>query len=30
MGAEPLTQPSGAGTSVWNDQVEALLDDWHH
>jgi hypothetical protein len=30
MGAESLTQPSGAGTSVWNDQVEALLDDWHH
>ena len=30
MGAEELTQASDAGTGVWDDQVRALLEDWHH
>jgi len=29
-GTEERTQHPDAGTGVWSEQVEALLEDWHH
>jgi len=30
LGADERAQSPVAGTAVWTEQVEALLEDWHH